>query len=499
MKSLLRTMLAMMMVFAIMSVVNVGFILADEIEDEIDDLNDRVDALELKSAKNKVSIFGDFRVKFDNLKFEYPAYNQYMGGDPMDPSSYVPLAASELKNDEAWSARLRLKIDAKVSNTLHFTGRLVMNNVYGGSDVPIFNGFPNTVAFGSNSTAIARDNVIRVERAAFTYDPWQVPLFFTFGRQASTNGPPREIREDRVRQGTPGALMIDAEIDGVMLGIHLDELGLPDGSNWRFCYGTGYEAGFGSGGTVRQAMVNTPQGPMVISELKDTKVAGFCFETNIPQIPGNTLLSGGYFRMLDMTDISTGYTRNFPDPTNSDPQLVTSTNNLGDMDLFGFCFQHDYEGFNWFASVAFNKSHPETGMTSLYGFGGLLGNPMESESGMAYFVGAKVPIKAANSQIGIEYNHGDKHWFSFTHAGDDYGMNKLATRGSVIEAYYIQKIEKNFDFRVGIQSFNYDYAFSGWHIAPGPMDMFDLDNTPGMAYPFPDKITNIYAILDLTF
>ncbi len=78
-------------------------------------------------------------------------------------------------------------------------------------------------------------------------------------------------------------------------------------------------------------------------------------------------------------------------------------------------------------------------------------------------------------------------------------MSKLATRGSVVEAYLVQKIEKRLSFRLGGQFFKYDYAFSGWHIAPGPMDNFDLSNTPGLGYAFPDKATNIYAILDLTF
>ena len=486
-------------VLMLMSIGIFGVAAAD-VEEDIEDLNDRIDALELKTAKNKVSFFGDFRVKYDYLKYEYPEYYQYMGGDPMDPASYAQMPASELSNDEAWSARLRLKIDARPTRELHFTGRLNMHTAYGGSRVPIFNGFPNTVAFGANSTSYPSDNTLRVERAAFTYDPDEMPLFFTFGRQASTNGPPRELREDRVRQGTPGALMIDAEIDGVMLGIHLDELGLPEGSNWRFCYGTGFESGFGSGGNVAQAMVNTPGGPMAISGLNDTKVAGFCFETNIPAIPGKTLFSGGYFRLIDLTDIATGYTRNFPDGTNSDPQLVTSTRNLGDMDLYGACFQHEHKGFSWFGSVAFNKSHPDVGAASMYGFGSLLGNPSESESGMAYYVGSQIPISAINAKVGIEYNHGDATWFSFTHAADDYSMSKLATRGSVIEAYYIQQIEKKFNFRAGIQIYTYDYAFSGWHIAPGPIEqMFDLANTPSLAYAFPDKATNIYAILDMDF
>lgn len=472
---------------------------ADDTDDEIDDLNNRVDDLELRLAKDKISFYGDFRVKTDYLQYEYPSYFQYTGGDPMDPSNYMPVQPYNLQNTENWSARLRLKMYVKVSPTLHFTGRLVMNHAYGGSDVPIFNGFPNTLVFGANSTAYPGDNVIRVERAAMTWDPEETPFFFTVGRQAATNGPPRELREDRVRQATPGALMIDGEIDGAMIGAHLNSIGLPDGAIIRMCYGTGYESGFGTGGRVLSTMVNTPKGPTMISDLKDSRVLGGCFETPIPSIPGTTLLTAGYMRFIDMTDISTGYARSFPDPTNSDPQLLTATNNLGDMDLFGLCFQHSYQGFDWFASVAVDKSHPDVGAVSAYGFGGLLGNPTGSETGSAYYIGARADVKSLKGKIGLEFNHGDEHWYSFTPAADDFGMSKLATRGSVVEAYYIQRVEKKLNLRLGVQAFDYNYAFSGWHIAPGPMEMFNLDNSPSLAYPFPDKITNIYVVADMNF
>ncbi len=499
MKNFFNKSILMLSIIMLAVVMSVSIVVADEVADDVEDLLDRVDELELKAAKNKVSIFGDFRVKYDNIKFQYQPYMQMM-----PDGSFAPKPAFELNNSENWSLKLRLKIDAKPSPQLHFTGRLVMHQTYGGSGVPIFNGFPNTVAYDANATNIPTDNALRVERAAFTYSPANSAFFFTAGRQAATNGPPRELREDRVRQGTPGGLMIDAEIDGVMIGLHLDDaLGLPEGSIFRFCYGTGYESGFGGGGAVKTAYVPgmNPEtgGPIIVSELKDSKVAGGCAETSIPQLPGKTLLTFGYMRFIDMTDISTGYTRNFPDPTNGNEQLVTSTRNLGDMDLFGACYQHEYNNVDWFASVAYNKSYPDVGARSQYGFGGLLGNDSTSESGMAYYIGARFPVKATNGKFGIEYNHGDAHWFSYTNGADDIAMSKLATRGSVIEAYYIQKIEKKFNIRVGLQAYDYDYAFSGWHIAPASMDNFELANNPGLGYAFPDKITNFYMVFDLDF
>lgn len=493
-------------------------------EEDIEDLNDRIDALELKTAKNKISFFGDFRIRFDSQKWNYSPYQQFVGmdmSDPMNPQQvYMPMEGFESKNSEAWSARLRLKMEAKVSESLHFTGRLNMHRGFGSASTPIFNGFPNTVMTAFNSAAVPTDDVVHVERAAFTWSPESFPLFFTLGRQAATGGPPRELREDRVRQGTPGAMMIDAQIDGMMIGMHLDKIGLPEEGIVRLCYGTGFESGFGSGGHIGATTVsvhapnvnydpmNPANGPQSfvqqfqIADLDDSKVAGVCGETPIEALPGNNLLSFGFFRMLDMTDIPTGETRGFPDPFSTEEQLVTSTANLGDMDLYGLTWQHtleldEYE-LDYFGSFAVNKSHPDEGTASAYGFGSLLGNSMESLTGKAYYVGARGDVPPTRGKLGVEYNHGDENWFAYIPAADDVNT-KLATRGDVFEVYYIQPLHRNLDLRVGMQNYKYDYAFSGWHIAPAPLENFALDSNPMMPYAYPDEIQNIYAVMDMTF
>jgi hypothetical protein len=203
-----------------------------------------------------------------------------------------------------------------------------------------------------------------------------------------------------------------------------------------------------------------------------------------------------------MTDIPYGITRGFPNPMSTQPQVVTATTNLGDMDLYGLGLQHavdigDYE-LDWFAHGAANVSHPVLGTASLYGFGPLLGDDSKSLSGWAFFAGIRGDIPVTKGKLGLEYNHGSKNWFSYTPAADDVNA-KLATRGDVFEGYYIQPLSKGLDLRLGYQRYQYDYAFSGWHISPAPIDNFKLDSEPFMPYPYPDKIDNIYAVLDLKF
>ena len=310
--------------------------------------------------------------------------------------------------------------------------------------------------------------------------------------------------------------MIDAQIDGIMLGLHLRSIGLPDEGIIRLCYGTGYESGFGSGGQVATTYVTTyvpdvtnPASPSLIAmpnaitNLVDTRVAGVCGESPVPAIPGKTLLSAGYFRIMDMTDIPYGVTRGFPNPLTTQQQIVTATTNLGDMDLVGLCFQHETEindyGFDWFASYAANFSHPDMGTASLYGFGPLLGDDTKGVNGWAVTAGVRSEIPATKGgRLGLEYNHGSPDWFSYTPAADDIN-SKYATRGDVLEGYYIQPLNKALDLRLGYQYFKYTHAFSGWHISPAPIDNFELDQEPFLPYPYPDRIDNFYVVLDTTF
>ena len=100
--------------------------------------------------------------------------------------------------------------------------------------------------------------------------------------------------------------------------------------------------------------------------------------------------------------------------------------------------------------------------------------------------------------VGAEYNHGSEHWFSYTPAADD-PSNKLATRGDVWELYLNWQFDKRIWFKLGYQHFEYDTAFSGWHIAPGPLEYFALDQNPVLFYAFPDEVDNLYAALEVRF
>ncbi len=461
---------------------------AEDLQSKVDELEKKVSVLERKVSKMKMHFGGDFRFRFDNVEWKTPEYMQ-----PDMQGNYYQMPGDTLKNSESYTWRLRLKMGAEISENLHFGGRMNVYRKYGGAEVPMFDGSPQSVFDSFNSTRIPTDNVVRIERAYFTYTPPSTPLIFTIGRQAATDGPPREVKLDTVRQGTPAGMLIDAEIEGLMVGVNLTKLGMPDGNRFRVCYGIGFESGFGSGGNSKGSYIMTPMGSAQINNLEDSKVAGGCLDLDFPIGFTELKISTSYFRMLNLTDIPSGLTRNFPNFMDNNAQDVTATANLGDMDLYGICITHETDWITYFASMGWNKSDPN-GKESAYGFGGLLGNPNGSETGSAYYLGLKVPLRVLPANIGFEYNHGSKNWWSYTPGADDIS-NKLATRGSVWEAYMNYDIEDHLKFRMGYVHYDYDYAFSGWHIAPGPMDYFDLDNNPVMPYPFPKEVDNFYFSL----
>jgi hypothetical protein len=472
-----------------------------EIEQLKTQLEKRVAELEKKSAGNKIDWGGDLRVRFDHQDWHVNPYRQFMGMEtpPMD----VP--AQDWDNTAQYSVRLRLRMDANINENLKFMGRLSMYKLYGGSDIPIFNGFPSTVLDSFNSSRIPSNEILRVERALLKWHIPHTPLNLSFGRMNSSDGPPLELREGTERQGTPMGIMVNAEVDGVHIDYDLGTLGLPEGTTIGFCGGIGYESGFGGGGQVKTNYTMTPNGYGTITGMEDSRVAGFIFDMPLMFMTGesvnDTRFLFGYNRFTNMTDIPYGSLNNFPFPgmyAQPSTQYVTATNNLGSMDQIGLTWQHKINDlFHYFFSYGYIKSHPN-GRESLYGFGGLLGDPNHSQDGYAVYTGMRInPVSKV--AVGFEYNHGSERWFSYTPATGE-PSDKLSARGNVYEVYGHWDFAKNLSLKTGYVHYDYSTAFSGWHIAPGDLMNFSLDN-PAVVnfYPFPKTVKDFYFLVETHF
>jgi hypothetical protein len=388
-----------------------------ELSAELEDISDRVDRNGMHTATDRISWYGDMRVKADTLHYKDVTWNpgilvdfddfgaKAMGGafgDPNDPTTPLgkmliqnpDLAAafmagqlsgvgpfafpggqkSDINNDILYTTRLRLGMKAKVASNVNFSGRLSMYKNWGdstGSKVfDSWNSFTMDGTDGGNTTG----DWLRVERAYFDWkDIGGSDAYLSIGRRPSTYGPPTQYRENEMRGGTPTGHLVNFNFDGITVGYHLSELTGIEGQTIRFCYGQGFESEWGNGELFNDNSVNT----------KDTHLGGLNFDA---LNDGTNFLQFTLFRAMDVNDGFKGVIAfpnqfaalfaptlyqdlqkfpNFNFVTRVQPSTV-----IGDINLAGIGFTREEDnGINWFASVSATQtdSNGKAGM-----FGGML-------------------------------------------------------------------------------------------------------------------------------
>lgn len=514
------------------------------------EVDTRLTKVETKVAGDNIQWGGELRTRFDSTQQHFKPYTQFMGFMQNTPSAsnpypFAPIAqpvgAQDWTNSVQWSTRLRLNMGITINEHAKIMGRLVMYKVHGGADVPTFNGSPNTIATSFTTGQTPATDALRVERASLVYHFNSVASILSIGRQNTSDGPPFEVREGGERQATPQALAVNATIDGIGWKFQLEKIGFPEGTLLGFCYGVGYESGFGGGGNVKsnQTIVGmnftnfdgtNPSAitPVVgnIGPLKDTTVLGAMFDMPLLFQIGDSVQSAnlylGYNRMGNMTDIPFGNTINFPIPGQTpSTQYVTATANLGDMDQFTATWKHKIgDTFTYFVSGGYLKSRPN-GQVSQYGaywtmpasmggntvqlsgFGGLMGDPVNSQTATAYYAGMRYD-PTPTFGMGVEFNHGSPRWWTYTPATGEY-TDKLGARGDVWEGYIQWRFARNAALRLGYIDYKYTTAMSGWQIGPSVqpgqdwVSAMNLGNNPMLQYAYPATVKNLYASLEVHF
>jgi len=287
-----------------------------------------------------------------------------------------------------------------------------------------------------------------------------------------------QFKDNTVRKSTYSALVFDGNADGIVATMPLNKLTGIDGMSFRLAYGKGYQD------SNNQSYIGNPNG------IKDTNVYGAFFETGLG-IDGSLFQLGATTakNVASMTKDSAGNDTN---------------KNIGDINIYSaFAEFTNFKdsGLDFFIHAAISQSKPN-GVVTKQNFNGidypvgLLTNTKgdtSTKTGNAFWIGARysLPLKKLhNPKIGLEYNHGSKYWFSFTQGSNDI-TNKLATRGSAIEAYYIQPINRYVYLRAGLTHINYDYTGSGWQIG-APQDVSSNPNNI-------KNLTNTYLLFNLNY
>ena len=423
--------------------------------DTTDELEDRIDGIETSTLVDKIKFSFEFRTRVDS--YDIKTADGKNGSD-----------------NNIWSNRLRLNMKSKISDDMKFNGRLTMYKNWADSNINQFSNADPMQARRPN------DSSLFVERA---YIDWvvldgNIPVILTLGRQPSADGPSHQFKDNTVRKSTYSALSFDGAADGVVATINLQKVTDVNGMAIRLGYGKGYQD------QSNQSYVGNPSG------IKDSNVYGLFFDTGLGQ--DGSLLQVSAVSVTDVVSNVPG-----------------DNKNIGDMMLYTAMLEFTNvvnSGLDIFAHYAISQAKPN-GVTSNYngmnvGFlqTNMTGGDKVSTdqlNGSAYWLGGRYTLPVAsmnNPRIGLEYNHGDENWFSFTQGSNDL-TNKLATRGSAVEVYYIQPINRYAHIRLGAQMIDYDYTGSGYQIG-SPMKVSDIG---AMAPTQLDKLNNYYLLFNVAY
>lgn len=516
----------------------------EKLKQEIEELEKRVMKNERKTALDRVNFSGDFRFELNSIDAAFEDYFDgmmlqrmlvdtlfYFGATGMPPASpedvqgfiaqnysqylyyldnvvsfdwlketlgqfppevqqgllgallpYTYQDGYDYSNSLLYTNRLRLMMDAKISDSVDFQGRLAMYKVWGDSTgVQVFDGQPTSINIDGTTASVPNSDVVRVERAYFT---WHSPkLYLSIGRRPSTGGAPLNFRNDEPRGGSPLGSVVNFQFDGATLGWHISEQ-----STFRLCYGVGYESGWGNGELLR-----TPA-----DRLSDASFFGFNWDIVDTD---ELFIQATALRAFDVTDGFNGLVVLPVDPVTGQPVPApvvlryTPSANLGDISWASVVGIVHPGPFDLFATFSYMETDPNPVTTP---FGGLLSDPFsnpEAQDGTMVYLGARYNFANDRTRLGLEYNQGSEYWFNMAVAEDDMIAPKTAVRGDVWELYATHRITKGFIVKLDYMKYDFEYSGSGWHVgAPKP-----LDATPVLGFATPSSMDKYLLSLQARF
>lgn len=432
--------------------------------DDINYLYETIDNIETKQLRDKLNFGAELRSRVDNYtikNFNFVDVATYKdnlraGASYLEGAQNALVHRDQQNDNNNWFNRFRLTMQAQVTDSIDFHGRMYTSNYWGDTD-------SGDIFFDRNQVFLSeKQQTFNVDRFYINWLPkgLPLPLALTIGRQPATEGPPFSFKENTQRQSTYPALLFNGIADGIVATVGLDKITHLANNGLRLAYAKAYHSDNDS--------YMHPFPFIDDDEAQDANIFAAFFESEIPGLP-DSLMVFSYALLQDLPTTFFG-------PLQQTYQF--KNDNIGDMNLWGVHLQAKNileSNIDLFFSYAGNHSSPDR-PTEL----GLLswGNT-KSFTGHAFYAGLRYTFASDlfnEPKVGFEYNHGSRYWYSMTVGSPD-PFNKLATRGSVYDFYYIQPVNKHMFFRFGFTSVSYDYTASGQYIGkpePSGMTLNDL-------------------------
>jgi len=398
--------------------------------EDIEELETRLDELETSAALNSKMRFG----------LDFVANYNYFDVTLANGDNY--------QIDNLFRNRLDWNLYSEITDSMTFDGTLSMYKNWADNTQNFGASYDDTLGTRPNSNSIFFTRAYISWKKEIIED---VPMVLTFGRLPSTKGTSYDFQNNSVRQATFSSLDFDGTADGFIITTLLDKKTGLNNSSFRFAFGKGYQHDDGT--------PMTPSIP-VKTTLEDTNVFGFFLESEIPTYK-KSMLQFGYVKAFDMIS----------DPTMGDLGAMfgfpanTPQENVGDLELYSVATVFkEINDSNWNVFAHYSMSRATPSGDAFGGALGLLSNGSDTtvKTGSAYWVGTRYDMDNG-WKIGAEYNEGSKNWLSFTRGSENI-YNKLSTRGSAFEAYFIVPISRYAFFKFGYLNIDYKYTGSSFHL-----------------------------------
>ena len=414
------------------------------LQQQIDELNDRVDQNELQATLNKVKFGLDFNASMNNF--------------------FIDNNGNSSTQANKWLMGLYLNMNADVTKYAKFTGRLAMTKAFGDLSWMPSASYVTSLDAGKG---VAGGSAVYVERAyvdLFLGNYWAL----TVGRLPGTEGPGYNLRNGAARMSTYPALLVNALGDGGVVTFKpYTDAALRAG--FAKVYQPLYLNLYSGAGNIFNEAGGNGQA--------DMNLMFVAYETPfLPKSAGKSLLMLSYM-----------YISNYSVPPTlvgliSSPEGAAQAGNaalgnadgknIGDLQYANIHLENFNlagSGFNWFASFTWangTDSHNASNMPNMLPQVTLF----NGQGSYALHIGARYDF-GSHFKLGYEYFHGSKNWYAFSRVSANDPLNIRNTRGDVHDVYAIFQLDTFQFFRLSYTYLHRDYGLANTYGATAAADI----------------------------
>lgn len=422
----------------------------DQNKEDLSDIEPILEKTEKKSILDKIDLSPEVELRAD--KFYYNLGDIAGEYTHIDGNPSLPYRRKDYTKDFELAGNMRFKLNmkAQLDDQVSFHGRMLFNISS--------QSHQRLCILSRDIKSVSASSVFDVQRAYFDYSPdknSQNAFTFSFGLLPTSGGTPMQYAQNTKRKSMFPALVFDMNTYGVIATQKL--------------YNKTFLRAIVAKAYTMQAAFYPYQCNR--ENIDNADVFGVYADTSFSFL-GDALLSAGINYLHDLK----AHPYLGPDVTSDDAHVLGDMMTLGlgidienvlakKLDMFlhtAFSIPYGNGNVDDYQIVSYSGT---TGLTAsgITGFSeaSYAKGSMVSSNGYAFYAGAKQEL-SQDFDVGAEYNYGSKYWFSATQGAEDM-YNKLATRGHVIEGYFIWKFNKNIYTKLGYMYTKEEYTGSGWH------------------------------------